>query len=176
MRTLTTLPPRRPDAQGRKIETGGRLARMRRAATEITPQAIEQIAQRVAQLLRHELEPTDATDEPTPVLNPLELKPPLVDAATVAVALGVSRVFVYDHAYELGGRRIGNGPRGRLRFDLDEARKGWSGHSINKESQAPKQSVTSGNPRRSRRRRSGSSLDLLPIRGTAPAELTEGRL
>ena len=171
MRTLTTLPPRRPDAHGPKIDTGGRLARMRRAAAEITPQAIEQIAQRVAQLLSHELQPADATDEATGVLNPPEVKPPLVDAATVAVALGVSRVFVYDHAYELGGRRIGNGPRGRLRFDLEEARQGWTGHSINKESQLPKPPTSTGNARRRRRRRSGSDLELLPIRGSAPVEL-----
>jgi hypothetical protein len=43
-----------------------------------------------------------------------------VDAATVADALGVSRDWVYAHASELGGRRIGTGARGRLRFDLDQ--------------------------------------------------------
>jgi hypothetical protein len=158
------------------MDTSGRLARVRRAAAEITPQAIEQIAQRVAQLLRHELQPADATDEPPRIPNPPAVKPPLVDAATVAVALGVSRVFVYDHAYELGGRRIGNGPRGRLRFDLEEARKGWTGHSIKKESESPKPTVTTGSPGRRRRRQSGSGLELLPIRGTAPVELSEGRL
>ena len=176
MRTLTTLPPRRPDSPAPSPSTIGRLARVRRAAAELTPQAIEQIAQRVAQLLRHELQPAEATDEPTGVLNPPEVKPPLVDAATVAVALGVSRIFVYDHAYELGGRRLGNGPRGRLRFDLDEARKGWTAHSISKESEAQTPPAPAAKPARRRRRRSGSGLELLPIRGTAPIEFTEGRL
>jgi len=45
----------------------------------------------------------------------------LVDAATLARALGMSRSLVYARASELGGRRIG-GDRGRLRFDIGEAR------------------------------------------------------
>ena len=45
----------------------------------------------------------------------------LVDAREVAFALGVSRDYVYAHREELGGERIGQGPRGRLRFDLDRA-------------------------------------------------------
>jgi hypothetical protein len=42
--------------------------------------------------------------------------PRLVDAATVARLLGVERDWVYEHANQLGGIRLG-GPRGRLRFD-----------------------------------------------------------
>jgi hypothetical protein len=45
----------------------------------------------------------------------------LVDSRTVADTLGVSRDCVYSHATELGGQRIGGGPRGRLRFDLGYA-------------------------------------------------------
>jgi hypothetical protein len=45
----------------------------------------------------------------------------LVDAAAVAAALGVSRDYVYDHADDLGGVRLGDGPRPRLRFDLRQA-------------------------------------------------------
>jgi hypothetical protein len=41
----------------------------------------------------------------------------LVDAATVARRLGVTRNWVYAHADQLGVMRLGNG-RGRLRFDL----------------------------------------------------------
>jgi hypothetical protein len=41
----------------------------------------------------------------------------LVDAATLAELLGVERNWVYAHAKQLGGIRLG-GPRGRLRFDL----------------------------------------------------------
>jgi hypothetical protein len=49
----------------------------------------------------------------------------LVDAATVATALNVSRNWVYTHAAELGGRRIGQGSRGRLRFDLGYVLDTW---------------------------------------------------
>lgn len=70
---------------------------------EIDRQAIETIAQRVAELLAAE------SSAPRPVR--------LVDAATVARALGVERDWVYAHADQLGAVRLG-GPRGRLRFDL----------------------------------------------------------
>ena len=46
----------------------------------------------------------------------------LVDAATVARALGVSRQWVYEHRAELGAQRLGAGERPRLRFDLERAR------------------------------------------------------
>jgi hypothetical protein len=45
-----------------------------------------------------------------------------VDAAFLAQKLGVDRDWVYAHARELGGVRLG-GPRGRLRFDLQKIRR-----------------------------------------------------
>ncbi len=62
---------------------------------------IERIAARVAELLEEEGS-ADAR---------------YVDAAFVARKLGVDRDWVYAHARELGGVRLG-GPQGRLRFDL----------------------------------------------------------
>jgi hypothetical protein len=91
----------------------------------------------------------------------------LVDAATLAQALGVSRDCVYAHAVELGGQRIGVGPRGRLRFDLDRALAAWTSRSISKESQAPQTPAAAGSSPRRRRQRLGSSPELLPIRGSA---------
>jgi len=46
----------------------------------------------------------------------------LVDARSLASALGVDRGWVYAHAAELKAIRLGTG-RGRLRFDLDEVRR-----------------------------------------------------
>jgi len=46
----------------------------------------------------------------------------LADAAAVALELGVDREWVYAHADELGGTRLG-GERGRLRFDLARIRR-----------------------------------------------------
>src|SRR5882762_4457116 len=82
--------------------------RLRRAAAELTPEAIEQIAQRVAALLQQgpvDSEPTAATSAQ------------LVSASELAQRLGVTRAWVYDHARELGAIQLGGGPRPRLRFD-----------------------------------------------------------
>jgi hypothetical protein len=41
----------------------------------------------------------------------------VLDGAGVAVMLGRDRLWVYDHADELGAFRYGDGPRARLGFD-----------------------------------------------------------
>lgn len=45
-----------------------------------------------------------------------------VDAATLASTLGVERDWVYARAAQLGAVRLGDGPKARLRFDLDQVR------------------------------------------------------
>lgn len=47
----------------------------------------------------------------------------LVSARELARELGVSLDYVYSHAAELGGMRLGSGRRARIRFDLDRARR-----------------------------------------------------
>jgi hypothetical protein len=93
----------------------------------------------------------------------------LLDAASVAATLGVSRDYVYAHWQELGGKRLGSGPRGRLRFDLDRALAAWTPCSTRKESREPKRLDATGVSTRRHRERMGSSRDLLPIRGSAVA-------
>jgi hypothetical protein len=68
--------------------------------------------------------------------NPVRERTPLVDAATLAVELGVSRDFVYEHAAELGALRLGSGPKARLRFDPIAARAALSCYGSER-SQAP---------------------------------------
>ena len=46
--------------------------------------------------------------------------------AAMFVWLELSRDWVYAHAEELGEQRIGDGPRGRLRVDLDRALTAWT--------------------------------------------------
>jgi hypothetical protein len=41
-----------------------------------------------------------------------------VDTSTVATMLGCSEEWVRDHAAELGAMRLGDGPKGTLRFEL----------------------------------------------------------
>lgn len=73
----------------------------------IAPESIEAVAQRVAELV------AAATAEPA-------TRPERVTAEEVSRWWGVSRRWVYDHAEELGARRMGSGQRPRLRFDPDE--------------------------------------------------------
>lgn len=75
------------------------------AIIELPPEQLRELARLIADELR-------STELP---------RATLVDAAAVAVTLGVSRAFVYEHAEALGAVRLG-GKRGRLRFDLDRAR------------------------------------------------------
>lgn len=80
----------------------------------------------------------------------------LVTAQTVADALGCSREFVYRHADELGGHRVGDGPPGRLRFDAETALARW-----NRPAEPPAKAPVA----HSRRRAPTSTTKLLPIRG-----------
>ncbi len=116
----------------------------------LAPESVEAVAQRVAELLRE--------DKPAATA--------LVDASAVAEALGVSRDTVYARASELGARRIGDGPRARLRFDLEQARAAWTSCEPSERSQ-PAASPAAKRDRRPRRRRTaGTGVDLLPVRGS----------
>lgn len=72
----------------------------------LDPESIDAIARRLAELL--------APPEPA------RSRAQLVSAEEVARSWGISRRWVYDHADELGARRLGGGQRPRLRFDPDE--------------------------------------------------------
>jgi predicted DNA-binding transcriptional regulator AlpA len=75
----------------------------------LTPDDIETLAHRVAELLR--------STPKEPVVSPPQR---LLTAAEVAQWWGVERSWVYAHAEQLGARKIGGGERPRLRFDPDE--------------------------------------------------------
>jgi hypothetical protein len=89
----------------------------------------------------------------------------LVDAATLAAKLGVSRDFVYAHASELGAQRIGGGLRGRLRFDLDHALATWTSRPGSEEPHKPTPTASTHEPARRRRQRMRDCSGLLPVRG-----------
>jgi hypothetical protein len=46
----------------------------------------------------------------------------LLDPKELATALNVSVDYVYAHAADLGAMRLGDGPKARLRFDIQTAR------------------------------------------------------
>jgi hypothetical protein len=91
--------------------------------------------------------------------------PGLVDAQMVADRLGVTRDYVYAHAAELGGRRIGSGSRPRWRFDLDAAAACFVGRSSSEPETPAVKPIRSRRPKRS----AGTGVELLPIRGVSGA-------
>lgn len=81
----------------------------------------------------------------------------LVDAATLADRLGFTRDYVYRHAAELGALRFGDGPRARLRFDLE--------HVLTILSSTPASTAARAQPRPTPRRRTAGTVPLLEVKG-----------
>jgi hypothetical protein len=115
----------------------------------LTPETLEQLAQRVAEL----------------VVDRSAVGPPLVDAEALARFLNVERSYVYEHAAELGAVRLGDGPRARLRFDVAEAKRRLT-CSIGRGSAPPDSPVAKPIRKRRRSHPLGTSAPLLPIRGS----------
>jgi hypothetical protein len=115
---------------------------------------VEAIARRVVELLGGH-EPAVAS-----------LGSRLVDAAAVAAAMGVSRDYVYRHAGELGGRRVGEGERPRLRFALEEAVARAASGQAGRAQESVGGRVAAPVRRRRRGAAAGSGARLLPIRGS----------
>ncbi len=93
----------------------------RHVAVDLTPQAVEQVANRVAALLQRQQHNQQQahTREPTGMLTVAEL----------AKHLRLNRAWVYEHADELGAIRVGSGPKARIRFDLHTALKALERHA-----------------------------------------------
>jgi hypothetical protein len=107
--------------------------------------ATEQIAQRVAELV------ADRIREPLRLL----------DTRTVARTLAVSEEWVREHAAELGAIRVGDGPKGALRFDAARVRAALERRRL-------------GRPKDRQRRRSDQrrrSLGLVP--SAVPADVKD---
>jgi predicted DNA-binding transcriptional regulator AlpA len=81
------------------------------AELRIAPESIEALATRLAELLGRP--GSEAVQE-------VVSKRKMLSPAEVSELWGVSRVWVYRHAEELGVRRLGSGTRPRLRFDPEE--------------------------------------------------------
>ena len=83
----------------------GRGAAPHRVAVDLTPQAVERIADRVAQLLSERQQG----------------EPELLSAGELARRLRVERPWVYRNRALLGGIRIGAGPKAPWRFNYQKA-------------------------------------------------------
>jgi hypothetical protein len=114
-------------------------------------------------LSEHDLALVDAVAERVlELLGERDARSRLVSAGELAKLLGRSREWVYDHAEDLGGRRIGDGSRPRLWFDVDRA---LSARPTSEGSPPPDPPVPAGEPRRRRRRGPGSEAPLLSVGG-----------
>lgn len=83
------------------------------AEVRLAPESIEELVTRLAEALG----PATAGDDPPPA-GRKEQK--MISAEEVSRRWGVSRRWVYEHAGQLGVRRMGEGRRPRLRFDPAE--------------------------------------------------------
>lgn len=106
--------PYRPPRDSCPPRRGGLGATARRVAVDLTPQAVEQVAGRVAQLLhrQQQSQEQEQTRQPTGMLTVSQL----------AQHLSLNRAWVYEHADELGAIRVGHGPKARIRFDFHTAK------------------------------------------------------
>jgi hypothetical protein len=109
--TIPTRPLRDPCVPAPRRRGLGVVAR--RVAVDLTPQAVEQVAQRVTQLL---------------AARSSQERPELLTAGELARELRVERPWVYKHRHLLGGERIGDGPKGRWLFDPEIARREMKRH------------------------------------------------
>ena len=90
-------------------QSGGEAPRAAKAEeVRLARESIEELTKPLAELLAAALD----SDPPGP--------PRQLSAEEVARRWGIRRRWVYEHADELGARRLGRGPRPRLRFDPEE--------------------------------------------------------
>jgi hypothetical protein len=141
---IRARPPRDtcPPHTRRRHELG---ASALRATIDLHPRTVEQIAQRVAQLLRQ--------DQLTTLANPAHQDTSLLTVKELARHFKLNPAWVYEHAQELGAIRTGNGPKARMRFNLHTATQALQQHH---------QPATPPSPARPRSSRLG------PYRSDAP--------
>ena len=141
-----------------------RIERSRSASSRLAPRIareIELLATRRGRLLVFDIDEIDTVAEHlAEVLSPAPANVGLVDAQQLAEQLGVARDWIYANAERLGGVRLGDGPRARLRFDAQIAREALT---ANAGGEQPTHLATS--PRRGGRRRRKSVAGVPLIQG-----------
>jgi len=99
---------------GRRDEGKETMQRGERVVMELSPQAVEQVARRVAQLLHRQQENQQHAETGEPV--------GMVTVAEFAAYYKLSPAWVYEHSDELEATRIGSGPKARIRLDFQTAK------------------------------------------------------
>jgi hypothetical protein len=98
-----------------------------------------------------------------------DAREPLVGVRELAEYLSVAPSYVYEHADQLGARRLGTGPKPRLRFSLSEVDERLSACSASRQSDEPISAPQAASRRRARPAL-GTNVELLPIRGRIRAQ------
>ncbi len=133
----------------------------RHANATLDAASVEAIARRVVELMRGEGASSSRR---------------LVDAATLAAELGVTRSWIYEHRDELGALQLGTGPKPRLRFDVQRAHEALIGGSQRPPAGLPSSTRPQSPPVRRRGRprstdslaRPGGVLAVRPREATRP--------
>jgi predicted DNA-binding transcriptional regulator AlpA len=81
----------------------------------------------------------------------------VLNVADVAMLLGRSKHWVYEHATELGAFRFTSGPRGRIGFDREEIERWKRDRQSERRVQPPPRAA-----RRRRRRTGATPVELIP--------------
>jgi predicted DNA-binding transcriptional regulator AlpA len=103
-------------------------------ALPLDPGVIDEIADRLTAAVAARVFDLIRSEE---LLSRAGAAQPWLDAQEVARRLGVSREWVYEHADELGGARIGRGPRPRLRFPAPSLNRPGTGSGSRGEEEKP---------------------------------------
>lgn len=149
----------------RTAKTGSVARRGSPRLASLLAREIELLATRHGRIVAFEVDEIDAIAEHLAELATSTSAPTvgLIDARELAELLGVARDWVYANADRLGGVRLGDGPRARLRFDADRAREALVARSGG----VPPLSAASPRPRRGRPRRSAvAGVTLIQGRST----------
>lgn len=128
------------------------------APVRLDEASIEAVAQRVVEMLS--TDSAEASKRPADSAGETKGKPALLDTAATAERFAVSTEYLYAHADRLGAKRLGDGPKARLRFDPTVVEERLA-------ADRPAQSAPTGADRRTRKRcRKQAAVDLLPVRGS----------
>jgi hypothetical protein len=138
-----------------------------RASSRLAPRIAREIvllATRRGRLLVFDIDEIEAVAEHlAEVLSPAPANVGLVNAQELAEQLGVARDWVYANAERLGGVRLGDGPRARLRFDAERAREALT---ANAEAGQPANGAASRRRRGRPRRKTVAAVPLIQGRSS----------
>lgn len=130
------------------------------AVVRLADETIDQLAERVADLLDARRAAARPEGEPTPSASGL------LSASDVSRWWGVERGWVYQHADQLGVIRLGTGRRPRLRFDPERVRRAMGDPLTDAARPSPRAARARRKPRVGGSCRStADSRELLPIHG-----------